>query len=148
MPAPIFRYPLSYISCEPSDGCWGAAALGACRWGRRAVAASSCLRVSRGCPGRPRGAPDRDAPIADHTWSFTGFMRNEFEGSSGWGCPPDSDGLPPPTCGPTNQGLSGNAVLRCGRGMGADGGGLHVPAAALRQPAQQRSVAGCRARLP
>lgn len=25
--------------------------------------------------------------IAYHTYSFTGFMRNEFDGTSGWDCP-------------------------------------------------------------
>ena len=56
---------------------------------------------------------------ADHTWSFTAFMRNEFEGSKGWGCAPDSNGQLPAICGEGNQGLPGSAVLRsaaAGRG--------------------------------
>lgn len=51
MPAPIFRYPLSYISF--------------------------------------------------HTYAFTGFMRNEFEGTDGWG---DPNGAP-------NVTVSGDDVL-------------------------------------
>lgn len=26
--------------------------------------------------------------MAYHTYAFTGFMRNEFEGTTGWECPP------------------------------------------------------------
>lgn len=28
--------------------------------------------------------------ISFHTYAFTGFMRNEFEGTEGWGCPCES----------------------------------------------------------
>jgi ABC-type multidrug transport system permease subunit len=41
-----------------------------------------------------------------HTFSFIGFMRNEFEGTSGWGCPPGLDGVAPASCG-----LNGDLVL-------------------------------------
>ncbi|PSC72150.1 ABC transporter G family member 11-like [Micractinium conductrix] len=45
--------------------------------------------------------------LAYHTWSFTGFMQNEFKGTTGWGCPPGIDGLPQAGCPP----LDGQAVL-------------------------------------
>lgn len=45
--------------------------------------------------------------ISYHTYSFTGFMQNEFEGTSGWGCPPGLDGNVPPNC----PGVNGTSVL-------------------------------------
>jgi hypothetical protein len=40
--------------------------------------------------------------LSFHTYAFIGFMRNEFEGTDGWGCPAD----PSPACS-----LSGAEVL-------------------------------------
>lgn len=45
--------------------------------------------------------------LSYHTFSFTGFMRNEFEGTEGWGCPPDASGVVPATCS-----VPGSAVLQ------------------------------------
>lgn len=36
--------------------------------------------------------------LSYHTYAFTGFMENEFKGTSGWGCAPAADGVPPPDC--------------------------------------------------
>lgn len=44
--------------------------------------------------------------ISYHTFSFTGFMRNEFEGTSGWGCPPTVNGTVDPSCS-----MDGQAIL-------------------------------------
>jgi hypothetical protein len=48
--------------------------------------------------------------ISFHTYAFTGFMRNEFEGTQGWGCPCASQpgGCPP---GQEACSLSGADVL-------------------------------------
>lgn len=44
--------------------------------------------------------------ISYHSFAFTGFMRNEFQGTQGWQCPPASNGVPP-----TNCSVSGAGVL-------------------------------------
>ena len=45
--------------------------------------------------------------MAYHTYSFTGFMRNQFEGTAGWGCP---NGQPAGSVG-CLEGLTGQDVL-------------------------------------
>ena len=119
MPKPVFRYPLSYIAFHtyaftgeaPVRQSTGACA-NRCGQRRRGVSAD-------GFPSRPRhsgswllhgsscmppGAQGAANGVLPHC---AGFMRNEFAGTTGWGCPCASQ---PGGCGGECS-LSGDDVL-------------------------------------